>query len=128
MASVLIIDDSLLTFAFAQSALQSHGHRVISARDGVEGLSTARDERPDVIITALSLPALDGLSVLRILREEGHTSPCIVIGDLQSDTTRTACEALGVVGNIPRPINAACVRELVDLALRTGDTRMQAAA
>lgn len=128
MASVLIIDDSLLTLAFAQSALQSHGHRVIGARDGVEGLTTAREEHPDVIITALSLPALDGLSVLRILREEGHNLPFIVIGDLQSDTTRAACESLGVVGSIARPVNAACIRELVEVALRTGDTRMQAAA
>ncbi len=128
MALILIVDDSTLTQAFAQSVLQSMGHTIILAQDGVEGLAIAREENPDIIISGLSLPALDGLSVFRILREEGCRAPFIVIGEMQSDTTRTTCAELGVVGSIARPIDAPRIRHAVETALNTSKPRVQSAA
>lgn len=69
----LAIDDSEDTQATYAFALELEGFRVEEARNGREGLQKAVDLRPDIIITDLSMPIMDGWETIRRLRADGRS-------------------------------------------------------
>jgi len=75
---ILLIEDSERLTESLRSGLRKLGHAVDIARDGTRGLSYARCNPYDVIVLDLLLPELDGLSVLKRLREEGNQT-CVLI-------------------------------------------------
>jgi two-component system, chemotaxis family, chemotaxis protein CheY len=80
---VEVIEDESVMRRELADALQEAGFSVVEAITGEEGLSAALAKRPDVILLDLLLPGLDGLSVLRKLREHpwGQTAPVIVLSN-----------------------------------------------
>ncbi|MBW3662516.1 MAG: response regulator [Actinobacteria bacterium] len=97
MASVLIVDDSATNRAVLAEAL-ADAHRVFEASNGAEGIGLARVERPDVVITDVLMPKVDGYQLLRDLRGDPHTSsvPVIVHTSAYEDD-----EVLRIVGHDP---------------------------
>jgi DNA-binding response OmpR family regulator len=80
MALILLVDDSHLGRTLAHLTLTRAGHRVIVARDGREGLDLAQAHNPDLIVAACTLPVLDGVTMVRSLRERGIAPPVILVG------------------------------------------------
>ncbi len=66
---VVVIDDNADARELLCDMLTSHGHLVMSAADGRDGLALIQEQRPDVAIVDLGLPGIDGLSIARMLRE-----------------------------------------------------------
>ena len=69
-STVLIVEDDPDTVKLVGLYLGRDGHKVLSARDGLEGLRLAREARPDLVVLDLMLPRLDGMEVCRVLRQE----------------------------------------------------------
>jgi len=67
---VLVVDDSEVTRAILSRTLSSAGFVVLEARDGAEGALTALRERPDVVVTDLEMPTMDGFPLLRLLKAD----------------------------------------------------------
>lgn len=65
----VVIDDNTDARELLCEMLSSHGHVVMCASDGRDGLALIQEQRPDVAIVDLGLPGLDGLSIARMLRE-----------------------------------------------------------
>lgn len=80
MALILLVDDSHLGRTLARLTLTRAGHRVIEARDGREGLDLGVAHGPDLIVAAASMPALDGVSMVSILRQRGLNAPVVLVG------------------------------------------------
>lgn len=68
-ATVLVIDDEAQIRKFLRISLSAHGHKVLEASNGAEGLSQAALSRPDLVVLDLGLPDMDGKDVLVQLRE-----------------------------------------------------------
>src|ERR1700677_6364 len=66
---VLIIEDELAIRRFLRPSLESHHFKVVEAVTGGEGLSLASSHQPNVVLLDLGLPDMDGLEVIRRLRE-----------------------------------------------------------
>ena len=79
MAAVLLIEDDEAQRFVARFALKKAGHDVREAGDGVEGLRLARDERPDVIVCDVMMPAITGYDVLAQLRADAWLATVPVI-------------------------------------------------
>ena len=77
--SVLIIDDDPMVQHLVRGQLEAEQFRVVSASDGVEGLTLAREVRPTVIILDIHLPRLDGWTVLAELKSDPVLSQIPVI-------------------------------------------------
>ena len=69
---ILIIEDDEGIVRVLRRALTYEGYQVETALDGENGLSQARDWRPDLVILDLMLPGMDGLEVTQRLRTEGN--------------------------------------------------------
>jgi two-component system cell cycle response regulator len=67
---VLVVDDSEVTRAILSRTLSGAGFVVLEARDGAEGALTALRERPDVVVTDLEMPTMDGFPLLRLLKAD----------------------------------------------------------
>jgi CheY-like chemotaxis protein len=69
--SILIVDDEPSIREFLAFVLQDEGFRVLTAGDGQEALDTAKRCTPDVVLTDLMMPVVDGYQLIDGLREEG---------------------------------------------------------
>ncbi len=79
---VLVIEDDRETAHFLQKALKESGHSADVVGDGASGLALAREGAYDVLIVDRMLPQLDGLSVVKTLREEGTRVPVLILSAL----------------------------------------------
>jgi CheY-like chemotaxis protein len=94
----LVIEDSDDTRELYTLALQLDGYVVAQARDGRDGLQQARDRLPDVIITDIEMPNMDGSEVARRLKADPRTRHIPIIACSAHDARhRTDTSALDVV-------------------------------
>jgi len=87
---VLIVDDDAHVRAGLEKLLQSEGYLVDVAQDGVNALGLAGDRRPDVVVTDLMMPNMDGWELIRRLHQQDRELPVIVVtgaNDVQSAVT-----------------------------------------
>jgi len=76
--NVLIIDDELQIRRLLRACLEGNGYRVLEASSGQEGITQAAQHPPDVVILDLGLPDMDGVTVLKRLREWSRV-PVVVL-------------------------------------------------
>jgi CheY-like chemotaxis protein len=101
--TILVVDDSKFSRGRILAALQSLGHVVVEAADGQEALDLVETLAPDLIITDLLMPNVDGFGLLRGLRDRRIHVPIIVVSaDIQS-SSRQMCEELGVLAFLNKP-------------------------
>jgi DNA-binding response OmpR family regulator len=79
MSHVLIIDDDLTILNLFEQFLSSDGFSVSVAKDGREGLSLMKQRKPDLIITDIMMPEMDGLELIRKIRSHHPEIPVIAI-------------------------------------------------
>jgi PAS domain S-box-containing protein len=86
--SVLIVNDEPDQLTLMGSLLHKAGYSVLTAEDGVEGLTLARRERPDLVISDVSMPRMDGLEFCRQIRADSElkTVPILLVSARQKDT------------------------------------------
>src|SRR4051794_29928366 len=81
---ILVIEDESRMRDLLRDGLREHGHTVLTASDGVDGLALACDHPFDVVLLDLMLPGMDGWQVMRKMREGGRTASVLML---------TACDA-----------------------------------
>lgn len=120
----LIVEDSRTIAAVVKHYLQLEGFEVLVAADGVVGLETAVRERPDVIVTDLNLPGMDGMDMVKALRADPRTHGIAIFmltSDERAETERLA-RAAGADEYILKPVEprrlAARVRAVTNRAER----------
>ena len=86
--SVLIVNDEPDQLTLMGSLLSKAGYTVLTADDGVEGLALAKQERPDLVISDVSMPRMDGLDLCREIRADAElkTLPILLVTAHQKDT------------------------------------------
>ena len=102
---VLVVEDNADTREVLAMLLQMEGFNVITAEDGQEGISTAKLERPDLIITDLNMPRLDGIEMIRVLRDESEFRdvPIVALTAYGSEMGKKAMEA-GANRSVRKPV------------------------
>lgn len=86
---VLVVDDERSIVELVAALLKDEGYRVSCAYDGAEADAAIEQLRPDLVITDIMMPRLDGLTWLKRMRERGETTPVLLmsaaVGRLPSD-------------------------------------------
>jgi two-component system, chemotaxis family, chemotaxis protein CheY len=107
MARVLAVDDSASMRQLVTATLQTAGHEVLSASDGAEALQMARKEVVDVVITDVNMPVMDGITLVRELRQLPTYKyvPLLVLTTEASAERKSQGKAAGATGWIVKPFN-----------------------
>jgi len=74
MATILIVDDLASNRKYLATLLRSEGHQLLEAADGAQGLAVVLDAHPDLVITDVLMPVMDGYELVRRLRLDASTS------------------------------------------------------
>src|SRR3989338_4015510 len=85
MATILVIDDERLLCDLLKEMLQRHGHEVFTAYTGGEGIARHKEQRPRFTILDLHLPDMNGIEVLRRIRENDPTAAVMILTGAGSD-------------------------------------------
>jgi len=117
----LIIDDEVQLRRLLRIVLESKGYEVFEADSGTQGLSEAAFRRPDVILLDLGLPDIDGLDVLKKLREWTETPVLILSVRDQEDTKVRALES-GADDYVTKPFSTAELIARLSVIQRRGKT------
>jgi two-component system response regulator AtoC len=114
---ILVVDDEDKMRRLLEMALLAMGHDVAQAADGKEALARFADGPFDLVLTDLRMPNLDGIGLLRALRERGEEVPVVVLTAHGSVETAVEAMKLGAVDYIIRPFEMSTVELAVTRAL-----------
>ncbi|HEY7517825.1 MAG TPA: response regulator [Methylomirabilota bacterium] len=114
---VVLIEDEPQIRRFLRTTLGSQGYRLFEAGTGVDGLVEAASRQPDVVIVDLGLPDIDGLEVIRRLRE-WSTIPIIVLSARGQEADKVVALDLGADDYVSKPFGADELLARVRVALR----------
>jgi CheY-like chemotaxis protein len=98
------------------------GYRVIRAQDGVEALDLARESTPDLIITDVNMPRMNGIDLIRAIRNADHGLAGVPIVAITAYGSSFCLEARDAGANeaISKPLGYENVQEIVDSLLEEG--------
>jgi two-component system, cell cycle response regulator len=107
VARVLIIEDDPASLELMAYLLKAFGHAPLCACDGLDGMATARRERPDLILCDIRLPGADGIQVCRQLKKDPRLKnvPLVALTAYAMVGDREKLLGQGFSGYLSKPIN-----------------------
>ena len=114
---VLIVDDEPKMQRILEIMLAQMGHKPLLASNGQEALERVQADSVDLVVSDLQMPVLDGLGLLKRLREAGSDIPCIIITAYGSVETAVAAMKHGACDYIIRPFDMPAVELAISRAL-----------
>jgi two-component system, OmpR family, KDP operon response regulator KdpE len=115
--TALVIDDEPQIRRLLRVTLEGNGYRVVDAATGNDGVLQAAQSRPDVILLDLGLPDLDGLSVLKRIREWSRV-PVLVLSVRDREQDKVAALDNGADDYVTKPFNSGELLARLRAALR----------
>ena len=128
MARVLIIDDDAALREGIAETLGDLGHTAEQAPDGAAGLARLARGGIDAVLLDLRMPGMDGLSVLRELRERGRAPPVAVLTAVPTAANTIEAMRLGAMDHIAKPIGREALAALVARMLPAASAQPQVVA
>ena len=125
---LLVVEDEKNIVDILAFNLKREGYEVVTAMDGAAGLALALEEDPDLILLDLMLPKMDGFEVCRRLREQGRTTPVIMLTAREEETDKVLGLELGADDYITKPFSMRELLARVKANIRRTDMAAAAAA
>lgn len=123
MARILVLEDNPLNRDLMQQMLEDT-HEVSLANDGAEGVRKAQELLPDLILTDLSMPGVDGFEAHRRLRADERTKniPVIAVTAHAIRGDRERVMSMGFDGYVSKPVDEDLLLEAIAAALASAST------
>jgi CheY-like chemotaxis protein len=97
---ILIVEDDRFLRRACRARLEQQGYDIVTAQDGEEAVAAVREQIPDLVLLDLLMPRLNGVEVLRILRNDEGTRgvPVIILSNSSRQEDVDTIRSLGVAG------------------------------
>ena len=124
---ILVVDDDPDILDAVTMILESQGHEVVTARDGIEALATLKAEKPDLMILDLLMPKMDGFAVCKELQDPRWSKyrdiPILVLTSVREEASRRRYELetgleLDVDDYVEKPMAPDILLERVDRLIK----------
>ena len=122
MSRILIVEDNEKNMKLVRDVLRHHGYGTLEAATGGEGLRMAVDERPELILMDIQLPDIDGVEVLRRIREDRALDavPVVAVSASVMPDDQAKIVASGFDAFVTKPIALKPFLETVRRLLASG--------
>jgi signal transduction histidine kinase/CheY-like chemotaxis protein/AraC-like DNA-binding protein len=116
---ILLVEDDNDISNFNKQLLEQNNYKVVAATNGLEAIQIVKNQLPDIIITDLMMPGMDGLELIRNLRGDANTEhiPVIVLSAKSSANSRIEVLKLGAQGYLTKPFIPEELLQLVNSQL-----------
>jgi PAS domain S-box-containing protein len=124
MATVLVVDDRATNRELARTLLGYRGHRVIEAHEGGQALAMAHEQHPDLVLTDLMMPGMDGYELARELRAAPDTATTPIVfytANYQESETKPFADACGIARVLPKSSEPQELLAVIDSVLNDVD-------
>ncbi len=118
MARILLIDDDDALLDVLALSFEDAGHEVLSAPDGTQGLARIHAESPELVVTDVNMPGIDGFTLCRRLREAGSQIPLILLTSRDSEIDEALGLELGADDYVAKPFSTRVLIARVAALLR----------
>jgi len=118
MARILVVDDELSMRQFLEILLKKEGHEVVCAADGQEALQSFRNEPYDLVISDIKMPKVDGLELLRRVKEQRPNLAVIMITAYASPEDAIAAMKAGAYDYLTKPFKLEEIKSVIRNALQ----------
>ena len=122
--NILVIEDDQTIQNFIKISLKTKGYRYVLAEDGLTGISLCYANNPDMVLLDLGLPDMDGMEVLRQIRQESET-PVIIVSARGQEKEKVGALDEGADDYIVKPFNAGEMLARIRVALRHKGTAVK---
>ncbi len=122
--NILVVDDEAQIARVLKTALSSHGYGVRTASDGDEAIQLMKEWTPDLVITDLRMPNLDGLGLCKYIRAKSKL-PIIVLSVKGEERTKVEALDAGADDYVTKPFGVAELLARVRAALRRASAQEQ---
>jgi twitching motility two-component system response regulator PilH len=116
MARILIVDDSPTQTMSLSKILKKHGHEIITAKDGIEGVEVAKAELPDLVLMDVVMPKINGFQATRKIVKDPATAhiPVIIVTTKDQETDKIWGERQGAKGYVVKPVDEDVLVETIN--------------
>ncbi len=114
MKTILVVDDEDSIRESLRMLLGNKGYRVVTAENGREGIGEIERSTPDLILTDISMPDMEGIEFLKTVRSKNKDLPVIVMSGHATGTKFfKAAALLGATATLKKPFSAAALYEAI---------------
>ena len=115
MSRILAVDDTRALLNMLVDCLRKGGHEVVTAKDGREALDKLREHRPDLVITDLNMPRMNGLEFIEAARQEpeGRAVPMLLLTTETAQELKDRARAVKATGWLTKPFDPDQILGLV---------------
>lgn len=124
MTKILVVDDELLVLATTSMGLQHIGYDVIQADSGAWALQVCQQEKPDLVLLDICMPAMSGIEVAKVLDE--LNIPFIFLSAYSDEEMVQSAAAVGALGYLVKPLEIARIVPAIEVALVRADEQSKA--
>jgi PAS domain S-box-containing protein len=112
---ILAVEDVERNLNLMSAILRSSGYRVIESRNAEDGLLLAETEQPDLILMDITLPHMDGLTAVRLLKQSPTTAsiPVVAVTARAMAGDEEECRTAGCAAYISKPIDSSLLRQVI---------------
>jgi twitching motility two-component system response regulator PilH len=122
MARVLIVDDSPTEMYKLTGMLEKHGHQVLKAENGADGVALASQEKPDAVLMDIVMPGLNGFQATRQLSKHNDPSinsiPIIIITTKDQETDKIWGARQGAKDYLTKPVDEETLIKTLNAVLK----------
>ena len=126
MSTVLIVEDDPIAGQILSGFVRAGGYQALVANDGKAALVMLREHRVDVVVTDLAMPRLNGLRLIRTIRDTGDDIPIIALSGKNADQLDLA-EDYGANASLAKPVEGPPLIELLHRIVAAKETDWSAA-
>jgi len=115
MACILFVDDDPLTLDLLKRSCQVLGHRVVLASTGAQAIECATKDQPDLIFADMRLQDIDGLSLVRTLKQQAQTDhiPVVMLSASPEVDAAELARQAGAVDFLAKPVRLQTLQEMI---------------
>jgi CheY-like chemotaxis protein len=121
-ATILIVDDNTDSRELLKKLLEGEGYTILTGQNGYDGLNLTEAMSPDIIITDLSMPGLDGVQMIKMIRERPSCSrvPIIALTALGHRAESESLEA-GADQALSKPVGVDSLIKTIEVLISPSD-------
>ena len=115
MTTVMLVDDSATILMSMSAILTKQGYQVTTAVDGTDALAKLGTAKPNLIITDLNMPRMDGMTFIKEARKVAglRFTPILMLTTESEQTKRQAAKAAGATGWLVKPVAADALLQVI---------------
>lgn len=122
---VLLVDDTKTLLSLVQIYLMGWGFEFTTAADGLDGLAKCQAESPDLVITDVRMPRMDGFELCAAIRADPAcaSTPVVLLTSFGDEASREKGRLVGATEFLQKPVTVEALRRVVAKLLRLPEPR-----